>query len=109
MEKVLENSLLFDFYGELLTDKQKEIFKLYTQEDLSLAEIGAELGITRQAIHDSIKHTKGILEQYEMKLGLVVRYLKHKNELEEVVKLLDNYDTKNIEIVKAKILRMIED
>ena len=72
--KPLEMSLLFDFYGETLTDKQRELFELYYNEDLSLAEIAEHAGITRQGVRDSIKRAEHALREMEEKLGLVARY-----------------------------------
>ena len=72
--KPLEMSLLFDFYGETLTEKQRELFDLYYNEDLSLAEIAEHAGITRQGVRDSIKRAEHALREMEAKLGLVARY-----------------------------------
>ena len=72
--KPLEMSLLFDFYGETLTEKQRELFDLYYNEDLSLAEIAEHAGITRQSVRDSIKRAEHALREMEEKLGLVARY-----------------------------------
>lgn len=72
--KPLEMSLLFDFYGETLTEKQRELFDLYYNEDLSLAEIAEHAGITRQGVRDSIKRAEHALREMEDRLGLVARY-----------------------------------
>ena len=72
--KPLEMSLLFDFYGETLTEKQRELFDLYYNEDLSLAEIAEHAGIPRQGVRDSIKRAEHALREMEEKLGLVARY-----------------------------------
>ena len=72
--KPLEMSLLFDFYGETLTEKQRELFDLYYNEDLSLAEIAEHAGITRQGVRDSIKRGEGILLELEEKVGFARRY-----------------------------------
>lgn len=72
--KPLEMSLLFDFYGETLTEKQRELFDLYYNEDLSLSEIAAHAGITRQGVRDSVKRAEHALREMELKLGLVARY-----------------------------------
>ena len=72
--KPLEMSLLFDFYGETLTEKQRELFDLYYNEDLSLAEIAEHAGITRQGVRDSVKRAEHALHAMEQKLGLVARY-----------------------------------
>ena len=71
MEKILEQTLLYDFYGELLTEHQKQIYELYL-DDLSLSEIANELGISRQGVHDLIKRCieswKKVLPEYEVVL-----------------------------------------
>ena len=97
MDKILENSLLFDFYGELLTDKKKEILSLYIEEDLSLSEIASRYDITRQCVYDTIKTSQKLLEEYENKLGLVQKFVDHKKELEQVLKMLDDLDYINKE------------
>ena len=63
MAKNLEISFLLDFYGDMLTDKQRDVVELYYNEDLSLAEIAAHSGITRQGVRDSIKRAEGQLRQ----------------------------------------------
>ena len=65
MDKIYEQTLLFDFYGELLTEKQREICRMHLQEDLSLGEIGQELGISRQAAHDNLTRTEALLKNME--------------------------------------------
>ena len=62
MEKTLRMNLLFDFYGPLLTDRQRDVFRMYFQEDLSLAEIGEELDVSRQAVYDLLKRVQVSLE-----------------------------------------------
>ena len=74
MDDILRRSLLFDFYGELLTDHQKNIYEASVSEDLSLSEIAAQEGISRQGVHDLINRTDKILENYEQKLHLVERF-----------------------------------
>lgn len=75
MDILYRQSLLFDCYGELLTKKQREVFRLHLQEDWSLGEIGTELGISRQGVHDALKKGQEALERYEAKLHIVERYL----------------------------------
>lgn len=72
--KPLEMSLLFDFYGELLTSKQQELFHLYYGEDLSLAEIAELVGVSRQGVRDVIKRAENTLYEMERRLQLVARY-----------------------------------
>ena len=70
MEKGLEISLLLDFYGDMLTEKQREAIENYYNNDLSLGEIANNLGITRQGVRDAIKKSEAILFNLEDKLGL---------------------------------------
>ena len=71
MDKILEQALLYDFYGELLTAHQKEIYEQFVLDDLSLGEIAADAGISRQGVHDIVKRCARSLEEYERKLHLV--------------------------------------
>jgi len=74
IEKKLRLSSLFNFYGNLLTDKQKEILEQYCDFDLSLGEIAENLGISRQAVYDTVKRAEKVLESYEEKLGLIAKF-----------------------------------
>lgn len=74
IEKDLRISLLFDFYGEMLTENQKEAIDFYYNQDLSLAEIAQHSGITRQGVRDAIKRAERQLLDCEGKLGLLERF-----------------------------------
>lgn len=74
MAKDYQIGLLLDFYGSLLSDRQKDVISLYYEEDLSLAEIADEVGITRQGVRDAIKKAESILTETEEKLGLAKRF-----------------------------------
>ncbi len=74
MEKSIEISLLFDFYGELLSEKKREAASLYFNEDLSLSEIAEHMGITRQGVSDLIRRSESELYGFEDKLGLYSRF-----------------------------------
>lgn len=106
MDKIYYLTLLFDFYGELLTEKQKSVIDLYYFNDLSLNEIAEEHGITRQAVLDMIKRTEKLLNQYESKLKLVDRYIDRKNKIEKILSLIDNTD--NIAEIKKMLLEMVD-
>lgn len=86
MTKNLEVSVLLDFYGSMLTDKQRDVVELYYNEDLSLAEIAAHSGITRQGVRDSIKRAEAQLVEYEERLALATRFRKIQNCLEEIIR-----------------------
>lgn len=73
MERLYELARLYDLYGGLLTGKQRECLRLHIAEDFSLAEIGEELGITRQAAHDNIRRAERALTEMEETLGLLAR------------------------------------
>ena len=74
MAKNLEISLLLDFYGDVLTEKQRDVMEQYYNDDLSLAEIADNFGITRQGVRDSIKRGEGIILELEEKVGFAKRY-----------------------------------
>ena len=82
IEKKYEEALLFDFYGELLTDNQKEVFQEAVLEDYSLAEIAEERGISRQGVHDMIKRCNRMLQGYERQLGMVERFQKIRHQVQ---------------------------
>ena len=73
--QAFQMSLPYDFYGDLLTERQKEFFDLYYNEDLSLAEIAENSGITRQGVRDVIVRAEGILTEFEEKTNIVQRFL----------------------------------
>ncbi len=79
-------SMLLDFYGELLTDKQRECFDLHYNEDLSLSEIAEQLGISRQGVWDNIRRAEGAMKEIEEKTGLIRRFEGTKRALETVRK-----------------------
>ena len=74
MEKIVERGLLYDFYGELLTEHQRSIYEDAVYNDLSLAETAQKYGISRQAVHDLIQRCTKSLEEYEDKLHMIRRY-----------------------------------
>ena len=87
---LLEQALLYDFYGELLTDHQQEIYEQFVLEDLSLSEIAESAGISRQGVHDLVKRCNKLLEGYEAKLHLVEKFLSVKQKVQEINELLDS-------------------
>ncbi len=81
MEKIIEQGFLYDFYGELLTEHQKKIYEDVVYNDLSLAEIAQENGISRQGVHDMVRRCDRILQEYEDKLHLAERFVKVKDNV----------------------------
>ena len=71
IDNMAYESLLFDFYGNLLTDKQREVMELYHEENYSIVEIARELKVSKQAIYENLKKSDSILRDYEAKLGLM--------------------------------------
>ncbi len=89
MDKIAERSLLYDFYGQLLTDKQREVMGLYHEENYSLSEIAAEFGISRQAVHDTLKKAEQSLTEYEEKLGLIDKFVRTGSMIVQIKEEID--------------------
>ncbi|MBR3834576.1 MAG: YlxM family DNA-binding protein [Lachnospiraceae bacterium] len=115
MEKIVRQSLLYDFYGELLTDHQKNIYEEVVMNDMSYSEIGRIYGISRQGAYDLIKRCDKILEDYEAKLKLVEKFVNAREKIatmkSNIIKLKsDNKDSEleklieEIDIETAKLL-----
>ena len=77
-------TMLFDFYGELLTDRQKEFFDLYYNEDLSLTEIAENAGISRQGVRDVIVRAEATMQEVEDKTGIIKRFEKQRPHLDAI-------------------------
>lgn len=88
MEKNVEISLLLSFYKNMLTERQADTVELYYNEDLSLSEIGAELGISRQGVRDNLKRAEAILYDVESKLGLAERFIEIKSKMTEIDEII---------------------
>lgn len=97
MEKIVEQGLLYDFYGELLTEHQKQVYEGVVYENLSLGEIASEQGISRQGVHDIVKRCDKALYEYEEKLKLVARFMKIQKQIEEIDRLSQQYEQSETE------------
>lgn len=106
MDEILKQTLLYDFYGELLTDHQKEIYEQVVLEDYSLSEIAKEAGISRQGVHDMIKRCNKTLEGYEKKLHLVERFMSVKQKVHEIDILLENYENQDEKELIKKVKKL---
>lgn len=89
LDTIAQTSLLYDFYGALLTEKQREVMELYHEENFSIVEIAEELGVTKQAIHENLKKSEKILRSYEEKLGLMKSLLETRDLIEAIDERID--------------------
>ncbi|MBE6013657.1 YlxM family DNA-binding protein [Anaeropeptidivorans aminofermentans] len=106
MDSILFKSLIYDFYNELLTEKQKTIYELYNHFDMSLSEIAQNMDITPQGVSDILRRSEKVLNNYENKLNFVQNYLKNQKELNEISVLIDKLDIKDKDL-KEEIQRKI--
>lgn len=111
MESKIELAYLYDFYGELLNEHQRQIYEDFVLNDLSLGEIAAEEGISRQGVHDLVKRCSKKLQDYEDKLHLVEKFLRVKEDVAQMHGLAKqckaSYDESflnEIETISNKIL-----
>ena len=88
-------TMLFDFYGELLTERQKEFFDLYYNEDLSLSEIAENNGISRQGVRDVIVRAEAVMQEVEDKTGLIRRFLQMQNHIAAIENAASQLKTMN--------------
>ena len=94
IDEITQASLLYDFYGQLLSKRQKEVMELYHEENLSLSEIAAEFDISRQGVHDALKNSEKSLRGYEEKLGLVAKFQKSSEAIKEIDDIIDSVISK---------------
>jgi predicted DNA-binding protein YlxM (UPF0122 family) len=105
MEKIVEQTLLYDFYGELLTKHQRQIYEDVILNDYSLSEIAQNQGISRQGVHDTIKRCGKILDEYEEKLHLIRKFVSVKEKVNQIHALATDRQAQN----KKTIMKQIED
>lgn len=108
MEEILKQTLLYDFYGELLTEHQKQVYEDVVLNDYSLSEVAQELGISRQGVHDMVKRCNRLLGGYEAKLHLLERFLSLKSKVSGIHKIAEgqseNPAMREIEKISAEIM-----
>ena len=103
--------LLYDYYGDLLTERQKECFELRYNQDLSLGEIGQELGISRQGVFDNLSRTEALLKNMEQKTGCVKRDLRCRKAVETIldsVKALCEHSDPQVSDAGKKIFSVMQ-
>ena len=108
MNRILEQTLLYDFYGELLTEHQKQIYEDVVLNDYSFSEVASEQGISRQGVHDLIKRCNKILQEYESKLHLVEKFVTIKNQIEEMEASLRDTEQPDREALIQKLNDILE-
>ncbi len=112
IERIVEQSLLYDFYGELLTEHQRQVYEACVFDDYSLSEVAKEEGISRQGVHDLLKRCNKTLEEYEAKLHLVEKFKTVKKQAEEIMELTDgknSLETEDIEMIRQYSRKIIEE
>ncbi|MCQ2749529.1 MAG: DNA-binding protein [Clostridia bacterium] len=102
-KSIVTKNLLLDFYGKLLTDKQREMYTLKYEDDLSITEIAEEFGISKQGVSDSINKTEKALNDYENKLHLVERYEALNEVIDELDTKLSDKEAKELKQVRSKL------
>ena len=109
LEEIGEISLLYDFYGGLLTDKQAEFLRLYYEENYTLAEIAEDNGLSRQGVYDAVAKAQKKLLSFEEKLGLVARFKESERVISEIdaeiSKLADEYADNAELVAKLQLIR----
>lgn len=106
MDEILEHTLLYDFYGELLTKHQQKIYEDVVFNDLSYSEVAKDQGVSRQSIYDLIKRINRILDDYESKLHLVEHFLKARQLGFRIHELTQEYQTSREESIILEIDRL---
>ena len=96
MEKIVEQGMLYDFYGELLTEHQRKIYEDVVLNDMSLSEIAEEQGISRQGVHDLVRRCDRMLQSYEERLHLIARFQKVKHTVEKIEQIAKKHNLKVI-------------
>ena len=104
MEKFVEQGYLYDFYGELLTERQQQVYESVVLEGYSLSEVAEDLGISRQGVHDMIKRCNKTLEEYEQKLHLVEKFLNIRAQVKQIRVLAQEYHSDEIANISNEIL-----
>ncbi len=104
MEKFVEQTLLYDFYGELLTERQQQVYESVVLEDYSLSEVAEDLEISRQGVHDMIKRCNHTLEEYESRLHLVEKFLSIRRQVQKIKELAAGYNASEIIELSNEIL-----
>ena len=102
----LELVLLLDYYGGMLTDKQKECFDMRYNQDMSLGEIAETLGVSRQAVNDNLTRTEALLRRMEENIGCVKRDMRYRAAVQEILEVATVLDASSDPAVPALAKRI---
>lgn len=108
MNEVLRRSLLYDFYGELLTEHQQRVYEEVVANDSSYSEAAEMFGVSRQGIHELVKRCDKALEEYEAKLHLVERFWRIRERVQEIQSLTAQYESIEKDVLAHKVQRISE-
>lgn len=103
MSDKIKQGYLYDFYGELLNVHQRNVYEEFVCNDLSLGEIAAEQGISRQAVHDMIRRTTKTLEGYEEKLHLIEKFVRIRQKVKQMDVLVQEADGQDTDEILSKV------
>ncbi|MBC8567261.1 YlxM family DNA-binding protein [Mogibacterium sp. NSJ-24] len=115
IDDITQASLLYDFYGQLLSKRQSQVMELYHEENLSLSEIASEFNISRQGVHDALKNAEKALSEYERKLGLVEKFRKSSDAVSKIDRIIDStidvllYENTENTVKAVEDLRKVKD
>ena len=99
----MERTLLYDFYGELLTKRQQEIYESVVLEDYSLSEVAEDQGISRQSVHDMIRRCDHLLDGYEEKLHLVEKFVHIREQVADISRIAAEHGVDEISKICSEI------
>ena len=107
MDEITRRNLLFDYYGPLLSEKQRKMYTLYYEDNLTLSEIAEGIGITRQGVHDAIRKSATALNEYEEKLHLLDKHLEYESALTFIQGAVDELLCENGDALTDKGQRLL--
>ncbi|MCL6479659.1 MAG: YlxM family DNA-binding protein [Peptococcaceae bacterium] len=108
MDKLTQMNLLYDFYGQMLTERQKKFVELYYCHDLSLGEISEQYGVSRQSVYDTLKRSEQTLQRFEKKLGLVAKSLEQREYLARAMAHLNSGRKVDIENARRILSHLMQ-
>lgn len=108
MNEVYEISLLLDFYGQLLTDRQYEILDLHYNNDYTLSEIAQQLNISRQGVYDNEKRGRAVLNEYEEKLGLVSKFSDQRHKIKGILVQISQVNIDELSENNKKVIIQVQ-